>query len=113
MRVGIFIPETSCMLLDLVMRHLASQMDMDVVVLPPDPARAGRAPLASESCNVVVFAPSEDGPRGIHDLCACVELRDDGRAAVAWTISARRRAISAPTPDSLADAVRRAEARPI
>lgn len=115
MQVGVFISEANRMLLDLVVGHLSRQADLRVVVLSPDPAFEGRAPLDRERCRVIVFAPSEDGPRGVRDLRAglgqsCLELRDCGRAAVAWTVHTSERSMRIEGPEALADAVRRAGA---
>ncbi|POF29096.1 hypothetical protein [Roseibium marinum] len=112
MRVGVFISKSNQMLHDLVVGRLANEPDLDVETLPRDPASDGHAPLGAHDCSVIIFASSPDGARDIGDLKPrlgqnCIELLDDGRAAVAWTVSATARPVKLDASGSLPETVRR------
>ncbi len=112
MRVGVFISRSNQMLHDLVVGRLADEPDLDVETLLVDPAAEGHAPLGAQDCTVIVFAASADGARNIDDLRLrlgqnCLELLDDGRNAVAWTVSATARPVRLDASGALPDTVRR------
>jgi len=112
MRVGVFIPRSNQMLHDLVVGRLANEPDLDVETLAHDPSEGGHAPLGAQNFTVIVFTASPDGARHIDDLNLragqnCLELLDDGRMAVAWTVSLTARPVELDATGSLPDTVRR------